>query len=298
MITVIAVVGATASGKSSLGIELAQKFNGEIVSCDSVQIYKYFNIGSAKATESEQKMAPHHLIDLLDPHEQCNAGLWKDLAIQKIEDIHHRGKLPIIVGGTGLYLKSLFLGMFEQESRDDAYRLHLLDQVKSVGLPSLYEELQIKDPSYAAKISPQDQLRILRALEAMFVTNIKFSELHLHNTKPSYRWIFTQTDLSREEIYQKIANRVDHMIEAGLLEETRAIIDRFGDASPVFGTIGYRHVRKFLNAEYDLKAMRDELILDTRHYAKRQQTLYRSLLKNERIFSPKEMLQGIFHENI
>ncbi|MGL4563584.1 MAG: tRNA (adenosine(37)-N6)-dimethylallyltransferase MiaA [Brevinema sp.] len=298
MITVFSIVGATASGKSELALELSSKLNGEIISCDSVQIYKYFDIGSAKPTKEEQKIVSHHLIDILEPNEQCTAGLWKEKAITIIEDIHQRGKLPIIVGGTGLYLKSLFLGMFEQESRNEEYRVFLNQRLQQEGSHILYKELQSIDPVYASKISCEDHIRIVRALEAIFVTKIKFSELHQHNTKPNWQWIFSQPNQNREIIYQNIEKRVHHMLEKGLIDETKAIIERFGDTSPVFKTIGYRHVLNYLQNVYDLDNMTKQLILDTKHFAKRQQTLFRSLLQEQKIYSKEELLEGKFYANI
>lgn len=292
MITVLCVVGATASGKTDLSIRLAKALNGEIVSCDSVQIYKYFNIGSAKPTLEEQKMVPHHLIDILEPSEQCNAGFWKNKAIEIIENIHRRGKLPIIAGGTGLYLKSLYLGMFEQNSRNDEYRTYLNDKIKVEGTLAFYNTLKQLDPHYAEKISPSDTLRIVRALEAIFVTKIPFSDLHKYNTKPNWQWYFTQPPTSRENIYQRIEQRINKMLQDGLIDEVQNIINQFGNTSPVFNTIGYRHALMYLNNKYSLSEMKNELILDTRHFAKRQLTLFRSLLKEEKMLSEKEILEG------
>ncbi|MGL4388941.1 MAG: hypothetical protein ACRCTJ_06080, partial [Brevinema sp.] len=157
--------------------------------------------------------------------------------------------------------------------------------VEKEGLVALYKELQIQDPLYASKISVNDQLRIIRALEAIFVTKIKFSDLHKHNTKPDWKWIFVQPDLTREQIYHNIETRVHEMIKYGLIDETKDIINKFGTSSPVFRTIGYRHVLDFFHNKYNLATMTEKLILDTKHYAKRQQTLFRSLLKDETIHS-------------
>ncbi len=291
MINVLSVIGATASGKTSLAIQLAQRLNGEIVSCDSVQIYKYFNIASAKPTPQELQLVPHHLIDTLEPTVVCNAGLWKDYAIKCVEDIYSRGKLPIIVGGTGLYLKALYLGMFEQNSRDEEYRNLLKTQSKKDGLSKLYLQLQSIDPTYAQKISSNDELRIIRALEAIKVTGIKFSELHLHNVKPSWKWTFTKPFLDREIIYKNIETRIHQMLAQGLIEEVESLLDRFGADVPPMNTIGYRHVKEYIHGKQSKEKILQTLILDTRHFAKRQETLFRSLVPEELLREPDILLQ-------
>ncbi len=285
MIRVLAVTGATASGKTELAIKLAKKHNGEIISCDSVQIYKYFDIGSAKPSAEELSEAPHHLISVLEPDAPCNAGIWKDAAIDCVNDIVSRGKTPIIAGGTGLYLKALYLGMFEENSRDDSYREYLNKQAETEGLDALYQKLLAEDPDYAQKISPRDQMRIIRALEASQVTGIPFSRLHLKNTKPDWLWSFTDTYLPRETIYQNIKNRVYAMIEGGLIEETENLLSIYGAGVAPMTAIGYRHVSDYLLGKYDKQTMIDTLIRDTRRYAKRQETLFRGLI-------PAELMQN------
>ncbi|MGL5956194.1 MAG: tRNA (adenosine(37)-N6)-dimethylallyltransferase MiaA [Brevinema sp.] len=287
MVRVLSVIGATASGKTKLALQLAQKLNGEIISCDSVQIYKYFTIGSAKPSLTELQIVPHYLIDTLEPTEKCNAGLWKEYAIRHVEDIVQRGKLPIIVGGTGLYLKSLYLGMFEENSRDQKYR----ESLQHNSLEDLYDQLQMIDPVYAKKISSRDRLRIIRALEAVYVTGIKFSDLHQHNIKPPWEWIFAKPTILREDIYQHIEQRVYQMLVQGLIEETEALLSRFGkDVSPM-GAIGYRHSLAFLEGMYDKETMIQQLIQDTRHFAKRQESLFRSLIPQELLYDTNILLK-------
>ena len=294
MVKVLSIIGATASGKSDLATQVAKKFNGEIVSCDSVQIYKYFNIGSAKPSTLELQKIPHHLIDILEPTTICNAGYWRDLAIPIVEDIANRGKLPIIVGGTGLYLKSLYLGMFEENSRDQEYRKFLQERAKKESVTILYQELQQLDPEYAQKIASSDQLRIIRALEAIKVTQIKFSQLHQYNIKPNWEWIFSKPKMSREEIYKRIEQRVLIMLENGLIEETQSLLQGFGKDIPAINTIGYRHVVEYIEGFKSFEEMRDTLVQDTRRFAKRQETLFRSLINSSDILDPEILLnQGI-----
>lgn len=291
MTQVLSVIGATASGKTNLALQFAEKFNGEIISCDSVQIYKEFDIVSAKPSLTELSLIPHHLISVLEPTQPCNAGYWKEQAIHSVNDIVSRGKTPIIVGGTGLYLKALYLGMFEQNSRNQEYREFLQQESKIKGLDSLYAQLVSLDVEYANKISKNDELRIIRALEVIKVTGIKFSELHHHNVKPDWKWVFTKPTLSREIIYQQIENRIHKMMGQGAIEEVEILLLKYGDIPPL-KTIGYRHIVDYITGKIDKQTMLDTMILDTRHFAKRQETLFRSLipeslLKNSEILLEK-----------
>ncbi|MGL4676796.1 MAG: tRNA (adenosine(37)-N6)-dimethylallyltransferase MiaA [Brevinema sp.] len=289
---VLSVIGATASGKTSLAIQLAQHLNGEIVSCDSVQIYKYFTIGSAKPSVQELQSIPHYLIDTLDPLTECNAGLWRQYAIHHVNDIIQRGKLPIIVGGTGLYLKSVYLGMFEENSRDQKYR----ECLQNYDSAYLYQQLQAVDSVYAKKISTQDRLRIIRALEAFHVTGIKFSELHQYNIKPQWDWIFIKPSAVREQIYQNIEQRVYQMLVQGLIEETEALLSKFGKTVAPIGAIGYRHCVAYLEGMYDKNTMIQQLIQDTRRFAKRQESLFRSLIPQELLYNSEILLkEGLNH---
>ena len=290
MIKVLSIIGATASGKSDLALQCADKLNGEIVSCDSVQIYKYFNIGSAKPSSEELASIPHYLIDILEPTDICNAGLWRDRAIPIIQDIHQRGKLPIIVGGTGLYLKSLYYGMFEEESRNQKYRESLQERALNEGIAPLYQELTQKDPTYAQKIAPTESLRIIRALEAIQVTRKLFSELHLHNKKPTWDWYFTQSIIDRDILYNKIEKRVHLMLEQGLIEEVKGLIARFGSDVAPMKTIGYKHISQYLLNNENLNETTEILIRDTRRFAKRQLTLFRSLVPSTDIIEPSLIL--------
>lgn len=295
MIRVLSIIGATASGKSDLALEYAEKFNGEIVSCDSVQIYKYFNIGSAKPSLEEMNRVPHHLIDCLEPTMLCNAGYWKDQAITIITDIHQRGKIPIIVGGTGLYLKALYLGMFEEESRNQEYRELLQQKATQQGILTLFNELTLKDPVYASKINSNDSLRIIRALEAIHVTQQPFSSLHHRNIKPPWQWVFTQPFMDRETIYSRIEKRVYQMIEKGLIEEVGKLLLKYGSEVSPMKAIGYKHVVQYLSNELTLVELKQNLIQDTRRFAKRQLSLFRSLVLSSELVDPQMILsKGIF----
>lgn len=286
-----ALVGATASGKSEAALSLAERFNGEIISCDSVQVYKFFDIGSAKLSLNQRRGIPHHLIDILNPEQICTTGYWRDCALSSVQDVWERGRLPIITGGTGLYLKALFCGLFEGESTNPSVRNSLeLKACTLDGLHNLYTNLQISDPIYASKIAANDKKRIIRALEALEVTGIPFSKLHEQNFKPSWEWTFVMPELPRETLYSLIEKRTLAMLEDGLIEETRFLMQHF-PSSPGLSAIGYRHAVLAIEGVFDEESLVEKLTKDTRHFAKRQISLFKNLLKGQRIYSPKEIMQ-------
>lgn len=289
-INVLAIVGPTAAGKSALAMEYASLINGEIVSCDSVQVYKFLDIGSAKPSLSDRQKISHYLIDILEPDEPCNVGFWRDKAVESVITISNKGKVPIIVGGTGLYFKALYYGLFQGNSKNEEYRKYLQEKSKTLGYDSLYEQLQLKDPLYAQKIHKNDKKRIIRALEAIHVTGRPFSALHNQNVKPLWNWHWIYVNDSRENVYFNIEQRVNLMIKQGLIDETKVLFDIFGPCCAL-NAIGYRHVVLFLLNKLSKDNMIQSLIKDTRNFAKRQISLFNNLLKGKKILTESEIIQ-------
>ncbi|SFB95307.1 tRNA dimethylallyltransferase [Brevinema andersonii] len=289
-INVLAIVGPTAAGKSALAMEYASLVNGEIVSCDSVQVYKFLDIGSAKPSISDRQNIPHYLIDILKPNEPCNVGFWRDKAIESVTTINNKGKVPIIVGGTGLYFKALYYGLFQENAKNEVYRNYLEEKSKALGYDYLYKQLQLKDPLYAQKIHKNDKKRIIRALEAIYVTERPFSALHNQNVRPLWNWHWIYINDSRENIYFNIEQRVNLMIKQGLIDETKVLFDIFGPCCAL-DAIGYRHVVLFLLNKLSKDTMVQTLIKDTRNFAKRQISLFNNLLKGKKILTESEIIQ-------
>lgn len=273
----LAVVGPTAAGKTPLAIELARRFDGEIVSCDSVQIYKHLNIGSAKPGPEELAAARHHMIDLFEPDFRADVGLYKSLAEEAIRDILSRGKLPIVCGGTGLYFNALYYGLFEGPTRDNSIRAELEARFEAGEAPLLYQELRELDPDAASKIEPADKRRIIRALEVIRSAGEPISLLQKKNKKLDLNWFLIGLNMERAELYRRIEARTDAMIDRGLAEETRALAAAFGESAYALGAIGYRHALMFLRGEWNINEFRAQLKQDTRRYAKRQITWFRKI---------------------
>lgn len=274
----VAVVGPTGVGKTEVGLFLAERFSGEIVNFDSVQVYKYLDIGTAKPSASERARVPHHLIDFLEPNEPFNAARFVELADRAIEEIVARGHLPLLVGGTGLYLKALLHGLFPVEVPEDL-RAGLRERLAREGLEVLYEELKKVDSAAAAKIHPHDKVRILRALEVYYATGRPFSELaREHAFAPRrYRALKIGLTLPREELYRRLEARVDRMLTEGLLEEVRELLHRGYDPGlKPLRSIGYRHMIAYLQGKVPFSEAVRLMKRDTRHYAKRQLTWFRA----------------------
>jgi tRNA dimethylallyltransferase len=275
---IVVIAGPTASGKTSVGIALARRFNGEIVSADSIQIYKHMDIGSAKPTREERAAARHHLLDIRLPDENYSAGDYVRDARAAVDSILGRGRLPLVVGGTGLYIKVLLGGVAEMPASDESIRRALsADEFRRPGI--LYERLEQLDEEAAAGIPPQNIARIIRALEVIITTGKKFSDLrrtHLFKDRP-YDCLFFCLDPGREVLYERIDNRVDSMIKGGLLEEVEELFRRgyHSDLKPM-QSLGYRHAGMVAAGEADLEEAVRLMKRDTRHYAKRQLTWFRS----------------------
>ena len=274
---IVAICGPTGVGKSDLAIYLAKELNGEIINFDSVQFYKDLNIGSAKPGEEERKLVRHHLFDILSPDEEFNAVKFVELADQVIEELWERKVLPIMVGGTGLYLRAFEYGIFEVKVKDG-----LREELKKkaeYSLKELYEELKKLDPEYAKKISPNDRVRIVRALEVIYSTGKKFSDFHKENPffkKKRREIIKVGLILPREELYKRINQRVLRMIEKGWVEEVKALLEKgYPPDSKAFKAIGYKNLVDYLLNKISLEKAIKLIQRDTRRYAKRQITWFK-----------------------
>lgn len=271
----IAVVGPTGVGKTELAIYLSGELNGEIVSCDSVQLYRFLDIGSAKPSPEERRAVPHHMIDNFDPDYRIDVGIYKSIAERDIIDISARGKIPVITGGTGLYFNSLYYGLISAPSYSAEHRLDLEKRASIEGLGEIYKELQRVDPESAGKILPNDKRRIIRALEVYYLSGVPISKMRETNKKLGLNWYIIGLNRERKDLYELVEARVDKMITDGLIEETRGIINRFGRDAFALGSIGYRHALKYLEGEWNLEVLISQLKQDTRHYAKRQITWFK-----------------------
>lgn len=280
---VLAIAGPTASGKTWLGVELAKTYGGEVVSADSMQIYKGMDIASAKPTAEEMQGIPHHLISVLDRDVSFSAADYVKLANKAIEDILSRGKLPIIVGGTGLYIDSLLNNVqFAEIKSDSAYREKLYEISRSEGNERLYAELCEADPSAAESIHMNNTVRLVRALEVIHVTGRKFSELKEESVSvesPYDSLILGLNAADRALLYERIDMRVDEMVKAGLVEEAHELWQENAMRTAA-NAIGYKELIPYFEGNALMSECIDKIKQGTRHYAKRQLTWFR---KNERI---------------
>ena len=281
---VIAIAGPTASGKTALAVELAKKINGEVISCDSMQIYKDMSIGTAKPTVEEMDGVPHYLIDFVSPDERYSVADFKRDAEEKIEYVLSRGKVPILCGGTGLYIDTLVLGIdYPEIELDQEYRDELMKKAESEeDLKELYEEAKSIDPEAMEKISENDKKRITRVLELYKATGKTKTELEKisrsNGVKYDYR-VFA-IDMDREKLYDRINRRVDIMIEQGLIDEVRNIIDKYDKFPTAMQGLGYKEVVEYFDGKLTKQEMIDKIKQETRRYAKRQLTWFR---KNKNI---------------
>lgn len=280
-IPVIAVAGPTASGKSSLAMRLCKDYNGELISCDSMQIYRGMDIGTAKPSLRDRTEIPHHLIDICDPDVDFSAAAFADLAREAIADVHARGKMPILCGGTGLYLDSVLQGVdFGDMEPDLAYRAELLQFAEVNGVQALHDRLAAIDPEAAHSIHPNNVKRVARALEICHLSGMTKTEWDKNAIKkesPYSACILALDYKNRENLYARIHLRVDEMIEAGLEQEVRALLEK-GYLSPettAGGAIGYKELLGYLRGSMTLAEAADALKTATRHYAKRQLTWLR-----------------------
>ncbi len=276
---VIAVVGPTASGKSTLAIELARKLNGEIVNCDSVQVYQGIEIATAKVPLAERRGVPHHLIDFVPPDVNYTAGEWARSASEKIQEIETRGRLPFLVGGTGLYLRALRRPFFPSPPTDECLRRRITSIRERRGAEHLHRLLARVDPQSAGQLYPRDWPRVQRALEVRLQTGRPMSEQRDLRPEPpesAGRLRIFVLNPPRSELYQRINNRSEAHFAAGLVQEVRGLLDRgVPSTSSALGAHGYRRVVEHLQGQRDLADAIEQTKLDVRHYAKRQLTWFR-----------------------
>ena len=275
---VIVICGPTASGKTKLSIELAKKINGEIVSCDSMQIYKDMNIGTAKPTEEEMQGIKHYLIDCVSPQTRYSVADYKKDAIFAIKEIFSKGKVPIIVGGTGLYLESLIYNIEYNEIEVDLkYREELEKIEKEEGLESLYKKAELIDPEAIKKISHNDKKRIFRILEIYKSTGKNKTQLEIESkkNKPEYDYLLFGITMDREKLYERINLRVDLMIKDGLVEEVKNLCKKYKELPTALQGLGYKEVVEYLDGTISKEEMIEKIKQETRRYAKRQLTWFR-----------------------
>jgi len=267
------ISGPTASGKSLIAYYLAKRIDGEIVNCDSIQLYKYMDIGSAKPSEKEMSEVPHHLYSIEDPSENMTVADFRKLAIDKIDEILSRGKTPIVCGGTGLYLNSILYDMdFGAVPDDEDRRRELEDLASQRGSVYMHEYLQGLDPDAASRIHPNNTRKIIRAIEAFeYGKGIKdLSECPLN---PDYEFRFFALTMEREWLYDRINRRASRLITNGLVDEVTGLLEMgYSPDLPSMKGIGYKEIIGFLNGEYDLFDAKELIMRNTRHYAKRQYT--------------------------
>lgn len=278
---VLVLLGPTAVGKTSLSLDIAKRYDGEIVSVDSMQVYRYMDIGTAKPTFEERRGIPHHLLDVVNPDQPYDAASFARDANSAISAIHTRKRLPVLVGGTGLYLRAVLYGLFPAPTIDQELRNRLRKRVDQEGISSLYQELCRIDPESAQRLATTDRQRILRAIEIFYSTGEPWSALLRQQgdnfNSPCHYPALLQIGLhcDRELLYQRINARCRLMLENGLEAEVRQLMALgYPRSLKAMGAIGYRHMLDYLEGKYDLEEMLDLMARDTRHYAKRQLTWF------------------------
>lgn len=271
---IVAICGPTAVGKTAYSIEIAKKFDGEIVSCDSMQLYKYMDIGSAKPSLDELNQVKHHLIGIVDPSEMFSVAKYKELANDAIDDIISRGKLPIIAGGTGLYLDALLFDLdFAAEPSDDNLRDELYKIAEEKGNLELHAILNECDPDSAKRIHPNNVRRVVRAIESAKSGNKLKDFAKDLSLNDKYEFILIGLRRDREELYDRINRRVDVLVKEGLFEEVKMLREMGLSESDIsMKGIGYKEVLAYFDGEYDLETAIDTIKKNTRHFAKRQIT--------------------------
>ncbi len=277
---IVIIVGPTAIGKTALSLRVADTLNCEIISMDSMQVYRFMDIGTAKASKEEQHLVPHHLLDIRYPDEQYDAAQFVTDALSAIKSITKKGKTPLITGGTGLYLSSLLNGLFENIHVKDEVRMVVKKQLKKEGREALYSELKRIDPVAAARIHANDTQRLLRGLEIFYSSGIPWTEHILQQQERGDKVTFSnlfQIGLTceRDLLYRQIADRTKKMIESGLEQEVLQLRKRgYKRELSTMQSIGYRHMNAHIDGEWDKETTTEILIRDTRRYAKRQMTWF------------------------
>jgi tRNA dimethylallyltransferase len=273
----VVVLGPTGSGKTALSLALAERFHGEIVNCDSVAMYREFEIGTAKPTASERARAPHHLLDFVPPTNYITAGEYARLARQTLAEIKSRKNLPIVVGGTGLYLRALLDGLFPGPQRSEELRERLRQRVEQNRPDYLHRVLRRLDPDAAAKIHANDISKLIRAIEVCMASRQKMTDMWKQGRNPltGFRILRLGLTPNRDALYARINQRAQRMFESGLVEETRRLLETYGDAARPLTSLGYKQAVQLLGGEIDLKTALQAARQAHRNYAKRQMTWFR-----------------------
>lgn len=268
------IAGPTAVGKSSVAIELAKKLNGEIVNCDSVQVYKYLDIGSAKPNSTEMQSVKHHLFSIVDPDYNMTVATYQKLALACIDNILERGKTPVICGGTGLYINAILYDMdFAGNIDDGSRRTELEKMAEENGNDYMHQYLTAIDPESAKRIHPNNIRKVIRAIEA-FELGDGIKSLDECPLNPNYDFKFYALKMDREPLYERINERVDDLISRGLLNEVQSLVERGYKDTAAMKSIGYKELVEYINGETDLETAIDNIKKNTRHYAKRQYTWF------------------------
>ena len=273
---ILVLAGPTASGKTAAAIELALRFGGEIVGADSVQVYRHLDIGSAKPTAEERARVPHHCIDLLDPCDDHSVGAYQREALACIRELVGRGRLPVVAGGTGLYLRSLTHGLFEGPAADRTLRARM-EQEEDAAPGALHARLAQVDPETAARLHPHDRIRLIRALEVWEKTRIPISEHHRQDAlrpAPCESLVFVLNP-PREVLSARIRERVRRMLADGFVDEVRALVARWGADARALSSVGYREVAACLRGELEPSCLEDEIVRAHERYVKQQRTWFR-----------------------
>ncbi|MFY0545040.1 tRNA (adenosine(37)-N6)-dimethylallyltransferase MiaA [Brevibacillus sp. H7] len=306
----VVIVGPTAVGKTELSLQLAGHFDGEIISGDSMQVYRGMDIGTAKASPEELARVPHHLIDIIEPDEEYSVALFQSAATRLITEINQRGHLPFIVGGTGLYIESVTHRFeFAQAEQDPELREQLQRLAAAEGVEALHRRLAEIDPITAERLHPNDVKRVIRAIEIYQLTGRKMSD-YQHRAKHSpYDLVMIGLTMEREKLYERINQRVDKMIEEGLVEEVRRLLDRgYHPALTSMQGLGYKELIPYLYGEITLEKAVNDIKQRTRHFAKRQLSWFRRMAeiqwfdvthREDRVKAGetiKKILAGKFHQ--
>jgi tRNA dimethylallyltransferase len=273
----LVVLGPTASGKTALSVALAERLRGEIVNCDSVAMYREFEIGTAKPNASERARAPHHLLDFVDPAGYITAGEYARLARKALTEIKSRGNLPIVVGGTGLYLRALLDGLFPGPQRSEELRERLRQRVEQNGAGYLHRVLRRLDSEAADKIHANDIPKLIRAIEVCLASRQKMTEMWKQGRDPltGFRILRLGLNPDREALYARINQRAESMFESGLVEETKRLLAKYGDAARPLSSLGYKQAVQLLRSEIDRNTALQSAQQAHRNYAKRQMTWFR-----------------------
>ncbi len=290
-ITVPVIAGPTAAGKTAVGVMVAEAIDGEIISADSRQIYRRMSIGTGAPSEDEQKRAVHHLVGFIEPEVRLSAGEFAKMARATVQDIISRGKVPVVVGGSGLYIRAMIDGLARIPSADPDLRRDIQERIELRGMEAMIEELRKVDPEYAEMVGLRDRKRLVRALEVRELTGRSFSEWH--RGQPEQEWclpLFFGLDRPRSELHELIVRRVDTMLNNGWIDEVHSLITHYSTGSEdgngrinrnnlppsITEAVGYKDIIAYLMEETDIESARERIVISTRQFAKRQLTWFRA----------------------